>query len=86
MTGIDETMDLINFVEDMAKVIREAKADGKLDMFDAIKVLKLAPSFTAAMRGSDKIKEELADLTGEERDMLLAKLKEAMFLLIEAVT
>ena len=86
MEGIEETKEIIAFIQVLAETIREVKADGKLDIFDAVKALKLAPSFTAAVRGSVNIKLELADLTGEEKDVLINDIKDAMFHLIEALT
>lgn len=86
MTGIEETKDVIEFVKDLATVIGEAKADGRLDILDAVKALKLAPSLTAAIKGADQIRAELSDLSGEEKDQLLTGLKEAIFKLVEALT
>jgi len=86
MEGIEETKEIIAFIQVLAETIRDVKADGKLDIFDAVKALKLAPSFTAAVRGSVNIKLELADLTGEEKDVLINDIKDAMFHLIEALT
>ena len=86
MEGIEETKEIIAFIQVLAETIRDVKADGKLDIFDAVKALKLAPSFTAAVRGSVNIKLELADLTGEEKDVLINDIKDAMFHIIEALT
>lgn len=84
--GIDETQDVIKFVGDLAGVIESAREDGKLDIFDAIKLLSLSPSAASAVKGSGQIGKELADLTGEERDLLLAGLKDAIFKLVGALT
>lgn len=84
--GIKETEDAIAFVKDLSEIIREAKADGKIDLFDAVKALKIAPSLVAAVKGAENIDNELSDLTGEETDVLLRELKDAVFSLIEAVT
>ena len=86
MAGIEQTQEVIGFIQELAKAIGEAKADGKLDIFDCMRALKLAPSLTSAVRGVNEIKEELADLNGEEKDLLLAILKEAIFSLVEALT
>jgi len=86
MEGIEETKEVIAFIQVLAETIREVKADGKLDIFDAVKALKLAPAFTAAVRGSTNIRLELADLTGEEKDILINDIKDAMFHLIEALS
>lgn len=84
--GIDETQDVIKFVVELAVVIEAAKEDGKLDIFDAIKLISLTPAAASAIKGSDQISKELGDLTGEERDALLGSLKEAIFKLVGALT
>jgi hypothetical protein len=85
MEGIEESKEIIAFVKVLAQTIGEAKADAKLDMFDAIRALKIAPSFALAVSGSGKVKLELADLTGEEKDLLINDIKDALFSLIEAL-
>jgi hypothetical protein len=84
--GIEETKDVITFISDLAGVIEAAKSDGKLDIFDAIKLLSLSPSAVSAAKGSAMISKELSDLNGEERDALLSSLKDAIFKLVGALT
>lgn len=83
--GITETMEVIGLVKNIAESIKNAKADGKLDIFDAMKAFTLAPEIMAAISGADKIDDEIADLNGEEKDLLLAELKECVFKLVEAL-
>lgn len=83
--GILEIQDVIIFVEDLAKVIKEAKADGKLDIFDAVKLITVVPSMVAAAKGSDQIKAEIGDLNGEELEAVLDGIKDALFALISAL-
>ena len=85
MEGINETEDVINFVKDLAGVIKDAKADGKLDIFDAVKALKLAPAVAMAVKGASLIGAELADLSGEEKDQLVKDLKDCVIALIDAL-
>lgn len=83
--GITETMEVIGLVKNIAGYIKDAKTDGKLDIFDAMKALTLAPEVMMAIQGADKIDDELADLTGEEKDLLLLELKNCVFQLVEAL-
>jgi hypothetical protein len=85
MEGIEESKQIIAFIQVLAETIREAKEDGNIDIFDAVKALKLVPIFNAAVSNSCKIQLELSDLTGEEQDVLINDLKDAMFSLIEAL-
>jgi hypothetical protein len=85
MQGIEEIKDVIGFVKEFAGVIASAKADGKLDIFDAAKALTVLPAAAAAIKGSGSIPAEFADLNGEEKDQLLADFKEAVCLLVEAL-
>lgn len=85
MKGIKETQEAIGLVKNIADTIKDAKADGKLDIFDAMKALTIAPGLMAAINGSGDIDDELADLNGEEKDILLNDLKEAIFKLVEAL-
>lgn len=83
--GITETQEVIALVKSIAGLIKDAKADGKMDIFDAMKAFTLTPDLVSAIQGSDKIDDEMADLTGEEKDFLLAELKTAVFALVEAL-
>ena len=85
MPGISETEDVITFVKDLAGVIKDARADGKLDIFDAVKALKLAPAVAIAVKGASFISAELADLSAEEKDELVKDLKECINALIDAM-
>lgn len=84
--GIQETLDVIEFVNHLATSLEEAKADGVINIFDAVKLITLIPSATSAVRGSGEIRAEFGDLTGEERDMLLTAFKDAVFKLVGALT
>jgi hypothetical protein len=83
--GITETQEAIGLVKSIAGLIKDAKSDGKMDIFDAMKAFTLTPDLIAAIQGSDKIDDELADLSGEEKDLLLFDLKNAIFSLVEAL-
>ena len=40
MEGIEETKEIIAFIQVLAETIREAKEYGNIDIFDAVKALK----------------------------------------------
>jgi hypothetical protein len=86
MAGIEETQDVIDFITELAEAIEGAREDGELDIFDAVRFLKVAPSVASLMKGADEIKAELADLTAEEKDELIVGLKESVLKLIGALT
>ena len=84
--GIEETLEVIQFVKDLATSIDSAKADGNLNIFDLVHILKISPSLMTAVRGSGDIKLELNDLNGEEKEIVLKAVQEASFKLVEALT
>lgn len=85
-TGIENTYDIIEFISELAKTFKEANQDGSIDLMDALKEISLLPSLVAAIKGADEIKAELLDLNGEEKDLLLVGIKEAIYQLVEAFT
>lgn len=85
-TGIENTNDIILFISELAKTFKKANQDGSIDLMDALKAMHLLPALVAAVKGSDEIKDELLDLTGEEKDMLLLAFKQAIYDLVDAFT
>ena len=83
--GIQEVLDLIELINNLATCIESCKSDGKIDAFDLVNILKLSPSILSAVKGSGDIKFELADLNGEEKDIVLKAVQEAMFKLVGAL-
>lgn len=71
--GIEETMDVIIFLQKMAEEIVAAKKnDGKITMTEMITAsMKNSPAAFSAFVGSSEIDKELADLDEEERKKLL---------------
>jgi len=84
--GINETLEVVQFVKDLATAIDLAKADGALNVFDLVHVLKISPALLLAVRGSGDVKLELNDLNGEEKEIVLKAVQEAIFKLVEALT
>jgi hypothetical protein len=85
-TGIENTNDIILFISELAKTFKKANQDGSIDLMDTLKAIQLLPALIAAVKGADEIKDELLDLTGEEKDMLLVAFKEAIYNLVDALT
>jgi hypothetical protein len=84
--GIQNTNDIILFISELAKTFKEANQDGSIDLMDALKAMRMLPALAAAIKDSDEIKDELLDLNGEEKDLLLIGLKQAIYDLVEAFT
>jgi hypothetical protein len=85
MAGITETKEVIKFVQVLAETITEAKADGSVDIFDAMNAISLISPLAAAGKGILEIKEELKDLDKEEVQELLALMQDAVSQLIQAL-
>jgi len=85
MAGITETKEVIKFVQVLAETITEAKADGSIDIFDAMNAISLLTPLAAAGKGILEIKEELKDLDKEEVQELLAMMQDAVSQLVEAL-
>jgi diadenosine tetraphosphate (Ap4A) HIT family hydrolase len=85
MAGITETKEVIKFVQVLAETITEAKADGSIDIFDAMNAISLISPLAAAGKGILEIKEELKDLDKEEVQELLAIMQDAVSQLVQAL-
>jgi len=73
--GIDETMDGIDFGIKVANAIIYAYQDGKLSITDLQYFLSPAIAAPKFFAGIDKIPMELADLTLEEKNQIVEKVK-----------
>ena len=83
-TGIENSEDVIKFISELAKTFKEANEDGSINLMDALKAMHILPAMAAAIKGADEIKAELMDLNGEEKELLLIGLKQAIYDLVEA--
>lgn len=83
--SIKESLELVSFLKNLALTIESSMKDGKVDLFDAVSAIQLAPSLIAAVNGIDLIKDELKDLDSKEKDMLLQEFKDAIFLFVRAI-
>jgi len=86
MAGITETQEVISFVKILAETIKEAKADGSVDIFDAMKALRLVSPLAAAGKDIMKVREEMKDLDKEEIQELLASMQDAVTDLVSALS
>lgn len=86
MAGIKETEEVIAFIKALAETIQEAKADGSIDIFDAMRAIKLMLPLTHAAQDAIKIKEEMKDLDKAEIETLLAEMQVAVFAIIKAIS
>ena len=84
MAGIKETTEVVTLLKKLALAIESAKKDGKVDIFDMISLIQLAPFVMDAMNDSDQIKIELKDLDSKEKDFLIQEMQDAIFLFIRA--
>lgn len=85
MAGITETKEVIQFIQTLAETIEKSKADGSIDIFDAMNAIALISPLAAAGKGILEIKEELKDLDKEEVQELLALMQDAVSQLIQSL-
>jgi len=85
MAGIEETKEVIRFVQILAETIEVAKADGSIDIFDAMSAISLISPLAAAGKGISEVKAELKDLDKEEVQELLALMQDAVAQLVQAL-
>ena len=83
--GIKETIEVISFLKSLSLAIESSMKDGKVDIFDTMQAIQLAPSLMAAVNGIDHVKEEIKDLDQKEKDMIIQEMQDAVFLFIRAV-
>lgn len=87
MAVAKETQDVIQLIRVLAKAMSDAKADGKINIFDMPKLAPVLIALKVAVDGSDKIAGEIkaasADL--ETLTTLLTDSLGAMLALVDAV-
>lgn len=82
-----ETREVIQLVNVLARAMKEAKADGKINVLDAPKIIPVLVALKAAIDGADKIKGEIAHAGDDLATMsaLLSEAMDAMLALVDAV-
>ena len=70
--GIEDTMDVITYVQGLADEIYMAMSDGDLDVSEVLSaIMSTAPTALNAFVGASNIDEELKDLSEDERKKVL---------------
>lgn len=79
MTGIKESLELLNGIKLLVVDVKKVFADGKINLADlpvAMELLGQLNELTEAAKGIGQIPAEMKDLTGEEINQLVAKVFE----------
>jgi len=86
-TVAKETREVIQLVRVLAKAMKDAKADGRIDILDAPKIIPVLVALKAAIDGSDKIAAEIKASGDDLATMsaLLSEAMDAMLALVDAV-
>lgn len=75
MAGIKETKEVLDFVFALVTALSKSLDDGKLDLTDALEFLPSLTKAGAAFSDMSLIPAEMADLSDEERQALVAYAK-----------
>lgn len=76
--GIEETIDVLQFVCALGNAIDESLSDNDIDLFDVANFLPVLKKTGAAWTGHKHIPNELSDLSEEEGRILQDVLKDAL--------
>ncbi len=82
-TGIQETLEVLNLALATATVVKAAKRDGTINVWDAPLLLQLIAPLNAAVKGGEKLPAELADIDADEAKLLAQKSLEAAYAWLE---
>lgn len=85
MAGIQQSLEIFDLGDSVAKAVIESKSDGDIDWMD---IPKFAPVVSAAKRaadGSDQIPVELKDLSPEEIEQLVVRAHKTVANLVAAL-
>ena len=66
-----ETKEMVKLLFTGMKVVKEANADGEINMADFPLMMKVIPEITPAIQGADKIIDEIKDMDEAEANDLL---------------
>lgn len=76
--GVQNVVEIIQFGAAVAKAIKEAKADGKIDLKDVGLLFPVAPLVVPMIDGIGQVPKELGDLDDSELAVLLAEVGKAL--------
>jgi hypothetical protein len=85
MEGIKNSREMLELVAVLAEALKEAKADGKINVFDLPKLAPVIPALRSAVEKSELIPAELKDLDKDELTELLTLTVDAVMKLLDAV-
>lgn len=85
MAAIKESLELLSLIPAVAGVVKQAKADGKLNYLDALYLKDLVEPIRLAADGADKCAEELKDLSLAEAVQLVEAAVQGVKAMAEAL-
>lgn len=85
MSGIKESLEIVELLKTVAEAISAAKDDGHINWFDVPKFAPVIVSARRAVENSHLIDDEIKDLSAEESQVLAKAALVAGTLLMEAV-
>lgn len=85
MSGVKETKELISMISVLADCLKEAKKDGKINLFDIPKLAPMIPAIRDGLNGAEAIKLEVKDLSVDEISELLSLSVSAVYALVSAI-
>lgn len=80
-----ETGEVVTMIEDLAKAIAAAKADGHVDWMDLPKFASVVLDARAAVDGGEKIPAEIKAMSGEQAVALAEQVVAAAMQLVAAI-
>lgn len=82
--GITETRQFLEFVLALARALRGARADGKVNIMDLGQLMQVIPHIAPALQGAGNIPKELADLSEAEFAEVKGKVATALDIAIDS--
>jgi len=80
-----ETLEMLALVDELAKSIKAAKADGVINWMDIPKFAPLIASARLAIEGSDKIDDEFRSAAPEEMTAVAERSLQSVLALVSAI-
>lgn len=78
MAGVQDIIDVIDLMEEIASSYEAAKADGTVSIFDIPKFAGVFPALQAAVSGADQIPEQIKDMDADEVKLVIQRLLMAL--------
>jgi hypothetical protein len=74
--GIQQTKELLGFLANLINIIDAALEDGRVTYFETLGLMGLIPNLKYAIDGLNDVPKELADLSAEERTVLVETVRQ----------